>query len=259
MRICHLLEEWIRDYPYDFKVRGTPSALSALFKSMTSKTYLLHYGADFLPFHELLPNLVDKDAADYPEDESDYDDDEKSAVLTLGSPHSSDPELPAAARSPSSKVKTPATSREHKGSIPFSAKLVCAPPALNGPGLESENIAQEITRLELFLDIKPRHWLRYPFVSGKKDPATNSIARLNDFSNHLAVWVVSMILCHDKHKMRAKLIEKMVKIAQKLRGLNYYAALRAFVAGINHSTFPGDPIMEHIKAKSPDQEWTTTF
>ncbi|KAF7306943.1 Ras guanyl-nucleotide exchange factor [Mycena indigotica] len=285
MRICHLLEEWIRDYPYDFKVRGTPSALSALFKSITSKTYLLHYGADFLPFHELLPNLVDKDAAwaltpDYPEDESDYDDDEKSAVLTLGSTHSSDPELPAAARSPSSKVKTPATSRERKGSIPFSAKLISAPPALNGPGpsdnseanyrstlkdllklasdvnaLESEDIAQEITRLEakLFLDIEPRHWLRYTFVSGKKDPATDSIARFNDFSNHLAVWVVSMILCHDKHKMRAKQIEKMVEIAQKLRGLNNYAALRAFVAGINHSTFPGDPTMEHFKAKSPDQ------
>nr|GAT44206.1 Ras guanyl-nucleotide exchange factor [Mycena chlorophos] len=286
MRICNLLEQWIRDYPYDFKVRGTPSALSALFKSITSKTYLLHYGADFLPFHEMLPNLVDKDAAwalkpDYPEDESDYDDDEKSAVVTISSStHSSDPEL-ASGRSPSSKAK-PATalSRERKGSIPFSSKLISNPPVSNGSGpaenseaayrstlkdlaklaadvnlIDSEEIAQEITRMEakLFLDIEPRHWLRYTFVSGKKDPATDSIARFNDFSNHLAVWVVSIILCHDKHKMRARQIEKMVEIAQKLRGLNNYAALRAFVAGINHSTFPGDPTMEHFKAKSPDQ------
>ncbi|KAJ7071009.1 ras guanine nucleotide exchange factor domain-containing protein [Mycena amicta] len=288
MRICHLLEQWIRDYPYDFKVRGTPSALSALFKSITSKTYLLHYGADFLPFHEMLPNLVDKDAAwalkpDYPEDESDYDDDEKSAVLTLSSTHSSDLELPSNTRSPSSKAKTPTTlapSRERKGSIPFSSKITSTPPIASALGptdnsegtnrstlkdllkvamdlnmIDSEEIAQEITRMQakLFLDIEPRHWLRYTFVGGKKDPLTDSIVCFNDFSNHLAVWVVSMILCHDKPKVRAKQIEKMVEIAQKLRGLNNYAALRAFVAGINHSTFTGDPTMEHFKAKSPDQ------
>ncbi|KAJ7092750.1 ras guanine nucleotide exchange factor domain-containing protein [Mycena epipterygia] len=291
MRICHLLEQWIRDYPYDFKVRGTPSALSALFKSITSKTYLLHYGSDFLPFHELLPNLVDKDAAwahkpDYPEDESDYDDDERSTVLTLSSTHSSEVEaLPPSARSPpSAKVKTtpaiPAAFRERKGSLPLGNKLLIPPTTPNGitqnenpegnnkvhlkdflklaadvNAADSEEIAQEITRMEvkLFLDIEPRHWLQYTFVSGKKDPATDSIARFNDFSNHLAGWVASLILCHDKAKTRAKQIEKIVEIAQKLRGLNNYSALRAFVAGINHSTFPGDQTMEHFKAKSPDQ------
>ncbi|KAJ7706156.1 ras guanine nucleotide exchange factor domain-containing protein [Mycena rosella] len=291
MRICHLLEQWIRDYPYDFKVRGTPSALSALFKSITSKTYLLHYGSDFLPFHELLPNLVDKDAAwahkpDYPEDESDYDDDEKSAVLTLSSTHSSDLESqPPSARSPPSvKAKTsptiPTPFRERKGSLPLGSRLMMPPAAPNGVAqndnpeanhrgqlkdllrlavdvnaTDSEEIAQEITRMEvkLFLDIEPRHWLRYTFVSGKKDPLTDSIARFNDFSNHLADWVVSLILCHDKAKTRAKQIEKIVEIAQKLRGLNNYSALRAFVAGINHSTFPGDSTMEQFKAKSPDQ------
>ncbi|KAJ6604672.1 ras guanine nucleotide exchange factor domain-containing protein [Mycena vulgaris] len=291
MRICHLLEQWIRDYPYDFKVRGTPSALSALFKSITSKTYLLHYGSDFLPFHELLPNLVDKDAAwahkpDYPEDESDYDDDEKSTVLTLNSTHSSEVEsLPPSARSPPAKVKTsptiPTAFRERKGSLPLGNNRLMIPAAIpNGiahtenpeanhrsqlkdllklaadvNATDSEEIAQEITRLEvkLFLDIEPRHWLRYTFVSGKKDPVTDSIARFNDFSNHLAIWVVSLILCHDKAKTRAKQIEKIVEIAQKLRGLNNYSALRAFVAGINHSTFPGDQTMEQFKAKSPDQ------
>ncbi|KAJ7181680.1 ras guanine nucleotide exchange factor domain-containing protein [Mycena crocata] len=289
MRICHLLEQWIRDYPYDFKVRGTPSALSALFKSITSKTYLLHYGSDFLPFHELLPNLVDKDAAwahkpDYPEDESDYDDDEKSAVLTLNSTHSSELESLPNARSPSAKTKAapmiPAPFRERKGSLPLGNKLIIPSSTPNGVAhnenseanhrlqlkellklaadvnaTDSEEIAQEITRMEvkLFLDIEPRHWLRYTFVSGKKDPVTDSIARFNDFSNHLADWVVSLILCHDKAKARARQIEKIVEIAQKLRGLNNYSALRAFVAGINHSTFPGDQTMEQFKTKSPDQ------
>ncbi|KAJ7630961.1 ras guanine nucleotide exchange factor domain-containing protein [Roridomyces roridus] len=287
MRICHLLEQWIRDYPYDFKVRGTPSALSALFKSITSKTYLLHYGSDFLPFHEMLPNLVDKDAAwahkpDYPEDESDYDDDEKSAVLTLGSTYSSDLEttLPSS-RSPAKPKATPAIPtpfRERKGSLPLGNKLIISQTTSNGSSngsaederlqlkkllklaadlnaADSEEIAQEITRMEveLFLDIEPRHWLRFTFVSGKKDPAMDSIARFNQFSNHLADWVVSIILCHDKARARAKQIEKIVEIAQKLRGLNNYSALRAFVAGINHSTFPGDQTMEQFKLKSPDQ------
>ncbi|KAJ6610889.1 ras guanine nucleotide exchange factor domain-containing protein [Mycena sp. CBHHK59/15] len=289
MRICNLLEQWIRDYPYDFKVRGTPSALSALFKSITSKTYLLHYGSDFLPFHEMLPNLVDKDAAwahkpDYPEDESDYDDDEKSTVLTVSSSHSSD-SLPRNSRSPLSVKGKPPPGipnqfRERKGSLPLGARLAMPPAAPNGithhenpetnqrlqlkellklaadvNATDSEEIAQEITRMEvkLFLDIEPRHWLRYTFVSGKKDPLTDSIARFNDFSNHLADWVVSLILCHDKAKIRARQIEKIVEIAQKLRGLNNYSALRAFVAGINHSTFPGDQTMEQFKARSPDQ------
>ncbi|KAJ7900370.1 ras guanine nucleotide exchange factor domain-containing protein [Mycena olivaceomarginata] len=285
MRICHLLEQWIRDYPHDFKVRGTPSALSALFKSITSKTYLLHYGSEFLPFHEMLPDLVDKDAAwahkpDYPEDESDYDDDEKSAVLTISSTHSSD-SLPQSARLAAGKAKTapppPTGLRERKGSLPLGNKLISTQATPNGFPQEAvdqrsqlkellklsadvnaadpEEIAQEITRLEveLFLKIEPRHWLRYTFVSGKKDPATDSIARFNEFSNRLADWIVSLILCHDKAKTRAKQIEKIVEIAQKLRGLNNYSALRAFVAGINHSAFPGDQTMEQFKAKSPDQ------
>jgi hypothetical protein len=237
-----LLEQWIRDYPHDFKVRGTPSALSALFKSITSKTYLLHYGSEFLPFHEMLPDLVDKDAAwahkpDYPEDESDYDDDEKSAVLTISSTHSSD-SLPQSARLAAGKAKTapppPTGLRERKGSLPLGNKLISTQATPNGFPQEAvdqrsqlkellklsadvnaadpEEIAQEITRLEveLFLKIEvgfqnvvskptdhnsqPRHWLRYTFVSGKKDPATDSIARFNEFSNRLADWCVSFVI-----------------------------------------------------------------
>lgn len=186
-RICYLLEQWIRDYPYDFKVRGTPSALSALFKSITSKTYLLHYGAEFLPFHELLPNLVDEDAAwalkiDEPEEESDYDDGERSVVTDGKSTHSSevDSSVGSVRRRPTSSV--PTQSRERKASLPLTAKSLI-PSAATNPNpvsvenlesnprhqlrelnklaaevnaTDSEEIAQEITRLEvkLFLDIE---------------------------------------------------------------------------------------------------------
>jgi len=65
--------------------------------------------------------------------------------------------------------------------------------------------------------------------------------------------VVSLILCHKSPRARVKQIEKIVEIAQRLRALNNYSALRAFVAGINNATFTGDETMEQFKAKSPEQ------
>ncbi|KAF8078601.1 ras guanine nucleotide exchange factor domain-containing protein [Lyophyllum atratum] len=279
MRICHLLEMWIRDYPYDFAVRGTAGALSALVKSIISKTYLLHYGSEFLPFLELLPNLVDQDAAwalkvNDIVDESDdsYSLLEEDETQSLG-----DTSMPSS--SPLEKPVPPlpyVPSRERKPSLPL--PLMLATGINNNAGqvetdasdkqqikdlvrlsqeiqtLDSEEIAQEITRIEiqLFLDIKPRHWLYYTFVSGKKDES-EPISAFNAVSNHLADWVVSLILCHKTPRARVKQIEKLVEIAQKLRALNNYSALRAFVAGINNATFAGDETMEQFKTKSPEQ------
>ncbi|KAJ3750360.1 ras guanine nucleotide exchange factor domain-containing protein [Lentinula detonsa] len=281
MRICHLLEIWIRDYSYDFAVRGTAGALSALVKSIISKTYLLHYGFDFLPFLEVLPTLVDRDSAwalkvdDAADSDDSYsfmeDDDEsvKSAKKSTSSP-------PANQGKPSMSIPT----RSRKSSIPLlSAKVLFPSSSSTGSGdadnadftskqqlrelvrlaneihmIDSEEIAQEITRIEkeLFLEIEPRHWLHFTFASGKKDPETNTIVRFNTLSNHLGDWVVSLILCHDRPRDRARQIEKFVDVALKLRGLNNYSALRAFVAGINNSTFHGDQTMEKFKQRSPE-------
>jgi hypothetical protein len=64
--------------------------------------------------------------------------------------------------------------------------------------------------------------------------------------------VVSIILCHDKPRARAQQILKLIQIAEKLRSLNNYSALRAFLAGINNASYPGDPSMEYVKSKSPE-------
>jgi hypothetical protein len=76
--------------------------------------------------------------------------------------------------------------------------------------------------------------------------------------------VVSLILCHDKARARAKQIEKFIEVAMKLRALSNYSALRAFVAGINNSTFPTDTTMELLRQKSPEhaknlQSWDLLF
>ncbi|KAG5351213.1 hypothetical protein C0989_007398 [Termitomyces sp. Mn162] len=232
MRICHLLELWIRDYPHDFAVRGTASALSALIMSIISKTHLLHYGSELLPFLEMLPTLIDHDAAwamklDTADENDDLYEDEEAH---LSGDDSVSPSPVQEQPDPISAV----VSRERKSSFPLPSRLAIGLKANIGQSdmdvsekqlvkdllkvsqeiqaLEPEEIAQEITRIEvkLFLDIKtPR--------------------------------------------ARVKQIEKLVEIAQRLRALNNYSALRAFVAGINNATFAGDETMEQFKAKSPDQ------
>ncbi|KAF9459923.1 ras guanine nucleotide exchange factor domain-containing protein [Collybia nuda] len=280
MRICHLLELWIRDYPYDFSVKGTAGALAALVKSIISKTYLLHYGSEFLPFLEMLPNLVDQDSAwawkvdDIGSDDSNsLLEEEESPATDTDSPDVS----PILIREKALASIPLGPSRERKPSLPLPSILTSGTTVSAGQievadtsekqqikdlvklaqevlTLDPDEIAQEITRVEvkLFLDIQPRHWLNYTFVSGKKDES-DPITAFNSVSNHLADWVVSLILCHERPRARVKQIEKFVEIAHRLRALNNYSALRAFVAGINNATFVGDDTLEQFKLKCPEQ------
>ncbi|KAH7915776.1 ras guanine nucleotide exchange factor domain-containing protein [Hygrophoropsis aurantiaca] len=286
MRICHLLETWIHTYPHDFAVPGASGALNALVKSIISKTYLLHYGSDFLPFLEHVPGLVDKDAAwalkcentiddiddpYYPFGEGEYDE-------PLVANDSSSMSLSSQSPSIENSVVAPTISRERKSSLPLSAKAIINP--ITSPhgqadileispkhllkelqrihselqSVDCTDVAEEITRVEakLFMQIEPRHWLQFTLAPGPKDAESDSISRFNAFSEHLASWVASLILCHEKPKHRAKQMEKLVDIAHKLRALNNYSALRAFVAGINSATFQGDETMEMFMSRTPD-------
>lgn len=57
----------------------------------------------------------------------------------------------------------------------------------------------------------------------------------------------SVILCHDKARSRAQVIEKLTKVAGKLREKNNYSALRAIIAAITASTYPNDEVMDIFK------------
>ncbi|KAG2154869.1 ras guanine nucleotide exchange factor domain-containing protein [Suillus clintonianus] len=283
MRICHLLETWIQTYPQDFAVPGAPGALHALVRSIVGKTYLLHYGSDFLPFLSHLQNITDTDAAWALKSENPVDESEDPYSISDGEEEilAVETESPSTSRSsvaPSNDNLPSASSvRERKSSLPLSANIFIPVNSSHNQGdasdispkdllsklrshaqtlagFECSEIAEEITRVEakLFMDIEPRHWLQYTLIPGRKDPELDSISRFNAISNHLADWVVSLILCHDKPRNRARQIERFVDIAHELRALNNYSALRAFVAGINNSTFQGDETMEIFKNKTPD-------
>ncbi len=62
--------------------------------------------------------------------------------------------------------------------------------------------------------------------------------------------VISLILCHDRPRNRARQIDKIVDVAQKIRQMNNYSGLRALIAGINIAA--DDVTMEVLKNRFPE-------
>ncbi|CAL1695877.1 unnamed protein product [Somion occarium] len=291
MKICCLLDCWMRTYATDFAVPGTAGAFSALIKSILGKTYLLHYGSEFIPFMEILPTLKDKDAfwavkVEAPAEDSDEESiiaepalrsPEESSLSSVSSHSFQHPE-------PDRVVSQPLLTRERKSSLPlarFTTRDKSHGHSNGGPKsrpspkailnklsdiasridrIDPSEIAQEISRVECeyFLQIEPRHWLQHVFSHGKEknEIRSDSITRFNVLSNHIGSWVQSMILSHDKPKARARQIEKFADVANRLRIENNYSGLRAVVAGVNGATFDGDMSVDIYRAKNPSS-WKT--
>lgn len=149
-RICQLLDQWINLYPTDFAVSGASGALAALIKSILNKTYLLHYGAEFLPFLEMVSGLKDKDASwslkveDENSDSSSVSDDDHSFLMDQPSTQrsSSPPPLPVENSSPNVSSTQSGFARERKASLPLTAKaLIAVPNQFSFPGQSSEPVS----------------------------------------------------------------------------------------------------------------------
>ena len=66
--------------------------------------------------------------------------------------------------------------------------------------------------------------------------------------------VLSLILCHDKPKVRARFTHLFIEIAGRLRFINNYSALRAVVAGLNAAVFNSNGMTAEIfKSKYTQQ------
>lgn len=171
-------------YPQDFVAPGAEGALRALVNSIVGKSYLLHYGSDFLPFLEHLPNIVDSDSAWAYKDDHQVNDADDRYSISDGEDESLAMNTDSASSNlssvaPSHENSTGSGSRERTQSLPLSAKALSVPitsphpseapeispkqllKELSRQSLELQNydcseIAEEITRVEgkLFMEIE---------------------------------------------------------------------------------------------------------
>ena len=102
----------------------------------------------------------------------------------------------------------------------------------------TEELAVEITRIDwtMYWAIRPRDFVRYVTIphSQKVRPGhVDHIGMMTKQFNHLALFVSGMILLRDKAKHRARMLEKFMELAFKVRVMNNYHALGAIVAALN--------------------------
>jgi len=106
--------------------------------------------------------------------------------------------------------------------------------------LPNEILAQTIATINrrLFLATKPRDFVRQITLTATKRArftSLASIAALTAQFNHLAHWTASLVLVQDKAKDRALTLEKLMKVARRVRELNDYNGVGAIVAGIHNT------------------------
>ncbi|KAG6042242.1 hypothetical protein E4U41_002585 [Claviceps citrina] len=106
--------------------------------------------------------------------------------------------------------------------------------------ISDNEIAEELTRIDwiMFSSIRVRDFVRHVSLSTAqrdKCKGLQNVNRMINHFNHVAKWVVNMIILRDKAKHRAQMLEKFMSIALKLRQLNNYNGLAAVLAGINET------------------------
>ncbi|KAF8509830.1 hypothetical protein JB92DRAFT_3119551 [Gautieria morchelliformis] len=285
MRICNLLEGWIEDYPTDFATPGASGAITALVKQISTNACTLHYGSDILPFLDELTDLQDGEASwsvhedlreESDDDEAELMDDEE-AEGPRGNVMSDTIALPIImplADPDAVESKPKLSTRQRKGSLPLSTRSTTIPlsttlsgasdpsnkslggmPKKNSPRelvkvaqtlatYDPTDVAQQITKMQsdIFLAIEPRQWFRYTMGDAKSCPGEPITASANFYNQ-----VSSLILAHDKVRLRERQVERFIELAAKLRTLNNYVGLRAVKTGINNATFPNDEIMTILR------------
>lgn len=101
-----------------------------------------------------------------------------------------------------------------------------------------EELAVEITRIDwtMYTAIRPRDFVRYvtiPSSQRSRSGRVDYVGMMTKHFNHLALFVSGMILTRDKPKHRAKMVEKFMGLAWKVRQMNNYHALGAIVAALS--------------------------
>lgn len=100
--------------------------------------------------------------------------------------------------------------------------------------VDESELAEEMTRIEwdLFSVIGPRDWLRHALVKPHYRVPHGRVAKSISHFNYISAWVVSVVLAQPKAKTRARAVEKLIRVAVRLRILNNYNTLYAVLSGL---------------------------
>lgn len=108
-------------------------------------------------------------------------------------------------------------------------------PTLTWEDIDDEEIARQLTLIEygFYKKIRTKELLSQAWCKEKlKHRASHVLQVINRF-NEVSQWVASTVVTTKKLKDRAKVLSKLISIADHLRKLNNYGTLMAFVAVFN--------------------------
>lgn len=104
--------------------------------------------------------------------------------------------------------------------------------------IPNDEIARELTRMDwiLYSSIRPRDLVRSVSLANSANKMAKRLGNVDQMINHfnhVFCFVSGMILMRDKPTHRARMLEKWMAIAWKVRQMNNYYSLGAIIAGTN--------------------------
>lgn len=126
--------------------------------------------------------------------------------------------------------------------------------------MPADTIACELTRIDwiMFSSVRPRDLVRHVSLSQTQKASCKSlvnVSRMIDHFNHVRDWVANFILLREKAKHRVLMLEKLMHIARKLRELNNYNSLGAFLAGISSAAVHRLAATRELVSPETGKDW----
>jgi len=124
----------------------------------------------------------------------------------------------------------------------------------------TDHIACELTRIDwiMFSAVRPRDLVRHVSLSQTQKAQCKSIvhvSRMIDHFNHIRDWVANFILLREKAKHRVLMLEKLMHVARKLREMNNYNSLGAFLAGISSAAVHRLAATRELVSPETGKDW----
>jgi len=103
--------------------------------------------------------------------------------------------------------------------------------------LDDVEVARQLTIMEfdLFSRIKPYELLNQAWNKPKLRHRAQNVLALINRSTEISAWVASCIVKETKLRNRARVMTRIIKIAEQLRKLNNFSTLMAIMAGLNNA------------------------